>query len=486
MNFSLNWHYSLVTYRFCHIEDALKHDSKATNEVVWLDAKRESKVTNMVEEYVEIISDKILEDELAEKFGGGIQSRKFGIEIMRSDRVALKVYSSFNFKFSNPWGQGSFGVEGNVITQCDVRGEIRMALRLKRNIGMHTKMVSYSTSTGACNYAKIFDPGGSFIVTTTMTVVVQQCTRGEFQRIEYIGTSTQHKKIEYARNLSDSILSHILSSLPIKDAVSTSILSTRWRHLYAYMGRIEQFRLNLINILRISDSHVCGWISVALWRGVKDIDLVFGRWPSHFTMLPTALLFTSMSLVRLKLGFPYVMVVPIHVCLPCLNTLVLQSVVFEDDGSVTRLLSSLVYFKYLGFIANNYSMGNMPSLVTADINISFRNIVREIINHGQCLVGLFEGLGNLKSRNGELSKMNTWKGKGIFEFLEFSPNLQTLVTFKVSKEVWFPMEEVPSCVVYQLKGFKVLDFDDESSLFEMVTYILNNAIALDKLTISTS
>ncbi|KAL4347520.1 hypothetical protein GQ457_17G027630 [Hibiscus cannabinus] len=170
-----------------------------------------------------------------------------------------------------------------------------------------------------------------------------------------------------------------------------------------------------------------------------------------------------------------------------------------DDGSVTRVLPSLVYFKYLDFRANNYSMGNMPSLVTADINISFRNIVREIINHGQCLVGLFEGLGNLPILSHKrfvafqnllhlelLDRMNTWKRKGLFEFLEFSPNLQTLVTFKVSKEVWFLMEEVPSCVVYQLKEFKVLDFDDKSSLFEMVTYILNNATALDKLTISTS
>ncbi|KAL4348446.1 hypothetical protein GQ457_17G027660 [Hibiscus cannabinus] len=71
---------------------------------------------------------------------------------------------------------------------------------------------------------------------------------------------------------------------PSKIAVSTSILSTRWRHLYAYMDSldvdslnhilIEQFRLNLINTLRISDSHVCGWISVAVWCGVKEIDLV--------------------------------------------------------------------------------------------------------------------------------------------------------------------------------------------------------------------
>ncbi|KAK8643917.1 hypothetical protein V6N13_013194 [Hibiscus sabdariffa] len=174
--------------------------------------------------------------------------------------------------------------------------------------------------------------------------------------------------------LPDSILCRILLLLPIKDAVSTSIVSTRWRHLYAYMacldvdfhlfrrspshtvvsftnfldkllffhteGRIEQFRFNHTNLSKVNDSHVLGWISAPLWRGVKEIDLVFGRWSSYFPMLPTALLFTSMTLVRLKLEFPYVMVVPIHVCLPCLKTLVLQLIKFEDDGSVKRLLSS--------------------------------------------------------------------------------------------------------------------------------------------------
>ncbi|KAK8490651.1 hypothetical protein V6N13_134143 [Hibiscus sabdariffa] len=52
-------------------------------------------------------------------------------------------------------------------------------------------------------------------------------------------------------------------------------------------------------------------------------------------------------------------------------------------------LPSLVYFKYHGFRAYNYSMGNMPSLVTADINISVRNSERETFyrrSHG--LIGL--------------------------------------------------------------------------------------------------
>ncbi|KAK8486682.1 hypothetical protein V6N13_134147 [Hibiscus sabdariffa] len=274
--------------------------------------------------------------------------------------------------------------------------------------------------------------------------------------------SDMGKEDDRISKLPDSILSHILSSLPIKDAVSTSILSTRWRHLYAYMlnldvdfrifrypppltvksftnfmdkmlflhteGRIEQFRLFNFKISGIDASRVCEWISAALCRGVKLMDLIFVPWGRNIPMLPTAVLFTCKTLVRLKLGFPFVMTVPSHVFLPNLNTLELQSIIFEDDDSVKRLLSScpileqlsfsncdmrnitwliisnpslksltlvvkgiysyfpaffsnevdiafdlpnLVYFKYKVFTAKRYSMGNMPCLVTADFDISF-------------------------------------------------------------------------------------------------------------------
>ncbi|KAK8549103.1 hypothetical protein V6N12_062001 [Hibiscus sabdariffa] len=69
-----------------------------------------------------------------------------------------------------------------------------------RNIVMQKRIVSYSSLMGAGNNARIFDPGGTFIVTATMTKAVQQWMREEFQRIEYLRTSTRHKKIAYARH----------------------------------------------------------------------------------------------------------------------------------------------------------------------------------------------------------------------------------------------------------------------------------------------
>ncbi|GMI63712.1 hypothetical protein like AT5G53840 [Hibiscus trionum] len=288
--------------------------------------------------------------------------------------------------------------------------------------------------------------------------------------------------------LPDSILSHILSLLPIKDAVSTSTLSTRWQHLFASMfildvdfhsfrlcplhtvksfinfmgklfflhteGRIEQFRLNYIDIAGIDASFVCKWIFAALWRRVKEIDLVFTPQSSYFPMLPTALLFTGRTLVRLKLEFPYVMTVPTHAYLPSLKALELQSIKFEDDDSVKRLLTSCPVLEDLS-ISHCY-MGNMKCLQISNPSLKV------------------------------LNRMKTWKRMGLFKFLQFSPNLQTLVISNVSNEITFPMEKVPSCVAYQLKEFKVLDFDDESSLFKMVTYILKNAKVLNKLTICTT
>ncbi|KAK8496071.1 hypothetical protein V6N13_124459 [Hibiscus sabdariffa] len=52
-------------------------------------------------------------------------------------------------------------------------------------------------------------------------------------------TGKKAKHDDRINNLSDSILSHILSSLPIKDAVSTSILSTKWRYLFVSMFNLD-------------------------------------------------------------------------------------------------------------------------------------------------------------------------------------------------------------------------------------------------------
>ncbi|MFQ6669875.1 hypothetical protein Gotur_034959 [Gossypium turneri] len=119
-------------------------------------------------------------------------------------------------------------------------------------------------------------------------------------------------------NFSDHILCHILSFLPIKEAVRTSIISTKWRNLFASISIIEfdgdllcrltdrnidSFKNFVDRLLKFPDQNdgdhdfdVSGWICAALCRGVKEIDL---RLYNLGNVLPV--LFTCHSLVNLTL-----------------------------------------------------------------------------------------------------------------------------------------------------------------------------------------
>lgn len=171
--------------------------------------------------------------------------------------------------------------------------------------------------------------------------------------------------------LPDAILSHILSFLSTKEAVGTSILSTRWRYLFPLVSNLdfelvnrhfmsckkrkistiddlvsfvervlfiqnasslEKFRLECG--VYVDSSRVCGWISAAVWREIKHLDL--NIYSISFTTLP-AVLFTCKTLMTLKLEIDSLNV-PNDVHLPNLRTLHLCQIRILNDDSVKRLL----------------------------------------------------------------------------------------------------------------------------------------------------
>ncbi|GLT37811.1 hypothetical protein SLA2020_121030 [Shorea laevis] len=138
--------------------------------------------------------------------------------------------------------------------------------------------------------------------------------------------------IDYLSRLNDELVLHILAFLPFKDAVRTSILSTRWKYLYAatsdlnlefrrrrrkkadqfdYMNfverlffsrksSVEKFRLHWLLSQPPDPLRLQGWISAVTWHGIRELDLFVSVNQCKDLLLPTCL-FNCKTLVVLKL-----------------------------------------------------------------------------------------------------------------------------------------------------------------------------------------
>ncbi|KAK8502097.1 hypothetical protein V6N13_038606 [Hibiscus sabdariffa] len=189
-------------------------------------------------------------------------------------------------------------------------------------------------------------------------------------------------------SLPDQILCHILSFLPTRDAVRTSILSRRWRYLFTSSiskldfhdikdglpdprdvskqriksfkkfvervffspkhQRLEYFRVDDLWVADEDLLSVYNWLCAALWRGVREIDVFL--FYADLEQFPN-LLFTCSSLVTLKLQFRgsgAEMEVPTNVCSPNLRTLHLKDMEFVDGCSFPRLISGCPVLEDLG------------------------------------------------------------------------------------------------------------------------------------------
>ncbi|KAL0714440.1 hypothetical protein Bca4012_021419 [Brassica carinata] len=135
--------------------------------------------------------------------------------------------------------------------------------------------------------------------------------------------------------LSDELLLKILLLVPTKVAVSTSILSKRWRYLWMWLPRLE-FRYK-----RLLDPECESmWVSIALSHCLRELEIARGSDSAKPVILPSDL-FTCKSLVVLKLVGVILLDVPrILVSLPSLKTLKLQSLKYFNEETLQRLLSN--------------------------------------------------------------------------------------------------------------------------------------------------
>lgn len=169
--------------------------------------------------------------------------------------------------------------------------------------------------------------------------------------------------------LPDDFLLQILSLLPTKDVLTTSVLSKRWRYLWKLVhkldythcdgnaddGRFVRFvdRSLLLstapvleslqfNIRRkCSDVDIGFWIITAVERGLRELS--FNYWARNTTNEPSKLpqsLFTCGTLVVLKLNNVSLVDVTFPVCFQLLKTLHLSCLIYLDDETPKNLLSS--------------------------------------------------------------------------------------------------------------------------------------------------
>jgi len=182
-------------------------------------------------------------------------------------------------------------------------------------------------------------------------------------------SSLGNAQVDRISRLPNEVIAYILSFLPTKDAIATSVLSHRWISLWTFTHALhfpnhcpsfptkESF-VDIMNsvlsqreskyIKRLSFSihknsyipHlVSSIVSMATTQKVEEIDLSF----YHLKVYLPPQLFTCKTLTVLRLVGTFHLNVPSHVHLPLLKILHLNLLCFvndDDGGALMRFLSS--------------------------------------------------------------------------------------------------------------------------------------------------
>ncbi|CAA7057655.1 unnamed protein product, partial [Microthlaspi erraticum] len=180
--------------------------------------------------------------------------------------------------------------------------------------------------------------------------------------------------------LPDDIICKILSLLSLKEAVQTSVLSTRWRHLSLWLPSLDlntrdfsdfntfksfgdrffdsarvscvhELKLSLGRVARNVDDESCftSWINAAIKRKIQYL---------HFTgefNLPW-LLFSCETLVSLSL-FDVTLDDAVSVVLPCLKTMHLDEIVYRSEATLETLISSCPVLENLEIVLSDADSG---------------------------------------------------------------------------------------------------------------------------------
>ncbi|OAP02792.1 hypothetical protein AXX17_AT3G10600 [Arabidopsis thaliana] len=236
-------------------------------------------------------------------------------------------------------------------------------------------------------------------------------------------------------------------------AVTTMILSKRWRFLWTMLPKLEYTESNeggksiwdllekslqlhkapSVESLRIMlgpqcpvDVDVGKWVSNAVDRYVRELTLSL----SFLSDPASKRLYTSKTLVKLNLMGKILVDVPSAACLPSLQSLLLVNVVYKDQDSHVRLLLSCPVLRYLLVIRNKSD--NVTRFIDSqslEKNGSGRSLV--IDSPGLNYLSIIDSLGG----NFSIQNMPCLE-KAIVSLCGFYPNDKFLTSFSSVKYLY--------------------------------------------------
>ncbi|KAI9108186.1 hypothetical protein K1719_021059 [Acacia pycnantha] len=336
-------------------------------------------------------------------------------------------------------------------------------------------------------------------------------------------------------DLPDSLLLHILSFLPAKEAVATCLFSKRWRPLWPSLPTLDlkrqdfqrlkffyQFVDKMLKFVDLKSVKKCvlrlgyhetheyfrpqkisRWINAMMSTKVEHLELHLMPRKGDYD-LPSSV-FTANNIKVLKLsgstGFVgWISTVTVgtlsHVDLPLLEVLHLKDVKFSDYRSLGMLLSACAFLKHLvlkdlyGKFNCPLDIGGLNHLVTADVpeflfplkvfsNATFLRFHLRM-QQNMLLVKVTPDIPTFYNLTHLEFRYFSYDWNTTLKYLQSCPKLEILVIrqFFCSEMLESTIIDVPRCVSSSLKEFHLSGYQGENGDFDLARFIMKNAMVL--------